>query len=249
MRVSASLPMLFPDLAPPAAVHAAKAAGFDAVELHWPYQTDAGEVADALDATGLPLLSINTARGDDGDFGLSALPDRGAEARRAIDAAIGYARRTRARFVHVMAGKAEGSQAEATFRDALLYACEGAQAHGLTTLIEPINGHDVPGYFLQDIDHAARIVDELACDGLRLMFDCYHVARMGGDVMSALKAHLPRIAHIQIAGVPDRAEPDHGTLDYRPILDWLDAQGWEGYVGAEYRPGMPGDFDWMTRLR
>ena len=144
MRFSANLGFLWNDRPLPEAIRAAKAAGFDAVECHWPYDVPAASVKAALDETGLPMLGLNTRRGDvgAGDNGLSAIPGRETEARAAIDEAVAYARALGTPNIHVMAGFAEGEAARQTFVSNLPYACETAAPHGITILIEPLNRYD-----------------------------------------------------------------------------------------------------------
>ena len=253
LSFSASLGFLWRDRSLPDAIRAAKAAGFDAVECHWPYDVPAAEVKAALDETGLPMLSLNTDRGDvaAGDNGLAALPDREPEARAAIDRALAYARATGTRAVHVMAGRADGPQARGAFRRNLRHACERAAPSGITILIEPLNRYDAAGYFLSSFAEAAALIDELARPNLRLMLDCYHLQITEGDVTRRLAALLPIAGHVQIAAVPDRGPPDHGELDYAHVLAHLAALGWTKPVGAEYRPA--GDTDaslgWLARYR
>ena len=235
-RFSANLGFLWTDRPLPDAIRAAKAAGFDAVECHWPYATEPAEVKAALDETGLPMLGINTARGDLSakENGLSALPGRMADARRAIDQALDYARAIGARAVHVMAGFASGPEAERTFVANLAYACD--KADDITVLIEPLNRHDAPGYFLSSTDQAERIIAVVARSNLKLMFDCYHVGRTEGDLVTRFKALQPIIGHVQFASVPDRGPPDRGEIDYAYVFRELGKQGWDGPLGAEYRP-------------
>ncbi|WP_374630989.1 hydroxypyruvate isomerase family protein [Pannonibacter indicus] len=238
-RYSANLGFLWSALPLPQAIRAAKAAGFDAVECHWPYETPAEEVKAALHETGLKMLGLNTRRGDvaAGDSGLAALPGREAEARAAISEAITYAAAIGCGAVHVMAGKAPVTEAsEATFRANLAYAAELAAPHGLTILIEPLNRHDASGYFLSNADQALAIIAAVGAPNLKLMFDCYHIQIQQGDVLRRLEAALPHVGHIQIAAVPDRGEPDRGELDYRWLLPRIDALGWSTPIGAEYRP-------------
>ncbi|MEJ6389338.1 hydroxypyruvate isomerase family protein [Gymnodinialimonas ulvae] len=251
-RFSANLGFLFAEYSLPDAIRAAHVAGFDAVECHWPYDTPAADVAAALAETGLPMLGLNTRRGDvaAGETGLAALPGREADARAAIDEAIDYARRIGAQSVHVMAGVAQGPEARATFAANLTYACRRAAAHGLILLIEPLNRFDAPGYFLSTTQQAADLIDTIDCPNLRLMFDCYHVGRTEGDVIARLTALYPIIGHIQFAAVPDRGAPDHGTLDYADVFAAITALGWYRPLGAEYKPdGRTEDtLAWMTDL-
>ncbi|MDW4498794.1 TIM barrel protein [Sulfitobacter sp. D35] len=253
MKFSANLGLLWTDRSLPDAIRAAKTAGFDAVECHWPYVVPTSETVAALEETGLTMLGLNTSRGDvaAGENGLAALPGRGTEARAAVDAAIVYAAATGTRNIHVMAGFSEGREARDTYIANIEYACDAAAAHGVTILIEPLNRYDAPGYFLTTTTQAADIIKTVGAGNLKLMFDCYHVQLMEGDVSHRLERLMPQIGHIQIAAVPDRGAPDHGELDYRHILGVLHDLGWDAPIGAEYKPG--GDTDaslgWLDDLR
>lgn len=254
MRYSANLGFLFTDLPLPQAIHAAKDAGFDAVECHFPYDVPAADVATALQETGLAMLGLNTWPGDKaaGDFGLAALTGREDEARAAIAQALDYAIATGTKAVHVMAGRTDGGKrAEATFRANLAHACDLAAAHGITILIEPINTRDVQGYHLSRTDHAQQIIAALGKPNLKLMFDCYHMQIMQGDLATHLRALLPVIGHVQIAAVPDRGEPDQGEVDYRWLMAHLGGLGYSGFIGAEYRPraGTLSGLGWLNRFR
>jgi len=211
------------------------------------------DVKSALHETGLPMLGLNTRRGDvdAGDNGMSAIPGREAEARVAIDEALEYAVDIGAQNVHVMAGVAHGEAAHHTFVENLSYACEHGAEHGLTLLIEPLNTHDAPGYFLQTTQQALEIINEVSASNLKLMFDCYHVGRTEGDVMATLKVTLPVIGHIQFASVPDRGPPINGEVDYARVFTEIKALGWHNPLGAEYKPKGDTDLslDWMRELR
>lgn len=252
-RFSANLGFLWQELSLPDAIRAAGAAGFDAVECHWPYDTPPEETRRALDEAGLAMLGLNTSRGNPqaGDNGLSALPNRRQEAVEAIDQAIGYAARTATRNVHVMAGKASGEEARNTFIDNLRYAAKKAAEAGIGILIEPLNSRDAPGYFLQTADQALDIIAAVGATNVRLMFDCYHVQIMQGDLTRRLQAAMEVIGHIQIAAVPDRREPDHGEVDYGHILGHLDAIGYDRPIGAEYRPAISTEagLGWLKTYR
>ena len=260
LQISASLGFMWPHLSHADAVRAAAAAGFDAVECHFPFAEDAAELRAACEAAAMPMLGINTPPGDlaAGDFGLAALPDRRDEALRAIDAAIGYAAAVGARNVHVMAGKpgeASPADAEACFVANLSHAADAAAAAGIGVLIEPINQRDVPGYFLSRLSHAVAILDAVDRPNLRMMFDCYHTQIMEGDLTRRIADVLGRIGHVQIASVPERAEPDRGEVAYERLLGALEAFGYTGFVGAEYRPAVTGPggaeagLGWLARYR
>ena len=243
MKFSANLGFLWTDRPLPDAIRAAKAAGFDAVECHWPYEVPVEEVKAALAETGLKMLGLNTVRGNTakGENGLSALPGREADARAAIDQAIAYAVAIDTANIHVMAGFATGDAAHETFCANLAYACAQAAPHGISILIEPLNRYDAPGYFLTTTEQAREIIAEVGSANLKLMFDCYHVQLMEGDLTHRLTALQPVIGHIQFASVPDRAAPDHGEVNYTHIFETIRDLGWLTPIGAEYKPG--GDTD------
>lgn len=253
IRFSANLGFLWTDRPLPDAIRAAKAAGFDAVECHWPYDIPADEVRTALEETGLEMLCLNTRRGDveAGDNGLSAIPGREAEARAAIDEAIDYAVAIKAGNIHVMAGFAEEPRARVAFIGNLKYACDRARENDLTILIEPLNAYDAPGYYLGNTAHAVEIILAVGAANLKLMFDCYHVGRTEGGVIDRLKALSPFFGHIQFASTPDRGAPDHGEIDYRAVFAEIKALGWRAPLGAEYKPKGETDasLTWMSTLR
>lgn len=246
MRFSANLGLLFRDRTFPEAIRAAAEQGFDAVECHWPFEHDPRAVRAVLAETGLPLLGLNTVRGDAeaGEFGLAAVPGREEEARAAIEQAVDYAARAGCRNIHVMAGRAEGRRGFETFVANLKEAARLAEPRGVGLLIEPLNTVDTPGYFLTDIVTAARVVEAVGSPALRIMFDCYHMQIMRGDLLNTVRHYLPIIGHIQFAGVPNRDEPDRGEVNYPWLLPAIEQLGYDGFFGAEYRP-VSEDFAWM----
>ncbi len=237
LKLSANLGLLWRERSLAEAMQAAAWAGFEALELHFPYDLPPATVGHALEQAGLPLLGLNTAPGDQpGDFGLAALPGREAEARAAIDQALVYAKALGARSVHVMAGKAAGAAARNAFIEALAYATKEAEASRLNILIEPLNDRDLPDYFLTDLNEARDILQAVAAPNLKIMYDCYHRQIMRGDHLAQIRAALSDIGHIQFAAVPDRGEPDQGEVNYRWLLPAIQDLGYGGWFGAEYRP-------------
>ncbi|ASJ72682.1 hydroxypyruvate isomerase family protein [Granulosicoccus antarcticus] len=252
-KFSANLGFLWTELSLPDAIRAARSAGFDAVECHWPYDTPTDDINAALAETGLSMLGLNARRGDTsaGENGLSALPDRITQARSFIDEAIQYASLTNTACVHVMAGFVSGSQAHKTFIENLQYACDQAASHNITILIEPLNSYDAPGYFLSTSEQAESIITEVDRTNIKLMFDCYHIQLMEGDLSNRLTRLLPIIGHIQFASVPDRGSPEHGEVCYRHIFDVLSKLGYKSALGAEYKPAGKTDqtLGWMSTLK
>ena len=252
IKFSANLGFLWDRQPLPDAIRAAKAAGFDAVECHWPYEFPVDEVRNALQETGLRMLGINTVRGDvkAGETGLSALIGREGEAKSTINQAVGYAAEVGAQNVHVMAGNRCDGADTGAFVGNLSYACNLAAVHGIGILIEPINHHDMPDYFLKTTGQAIDIITRVNKPNLKMMFDCYHVQIMEGDISRKLETLMSYIGHIQIAAVPSRAEPDEGELDYRHVFKKLVELGYDAPLGAEYKPRRTTEagLDWLQTI-
>ncbi|WGT51251.1 2-oxo-tetronate isomerase [Thioclava nitratireducens] len=250
-RFAANLTMMFTEHEFLDRFAAAKKAGFDAVEYLFPYDHPPEAIAERLRAHSLTQALFNLPPGnwEAGDRGLAALPDRAEEFRASIDTALRYAEATGVGRVHVMSGLASRQDVTAltAYRDSLRRVCDAAGAQGLDVVIEPINPRDMPGYFLDDFSFAADLIAELGLPNLKLQFDIYHRQILHGDVLMGLREMAPIIGHVQIAAVPDRHEPGTGELDDARILRELDALGYEGFVGCEYRPaGRTEDgLDWM----
>lgn len=247
IKLSANLGFLWTELTLPDAIRAAKSAGFDAVECHWPFEVPSAEINAALNETNMRMLGLNTLRGDLN--GLSAVPGREEEARQYIDQAITYANEIDCGAVHVMAGFTDQSaDAEAVYVENLRYACDQAKAANQTILIEPLNHYDAPDYHLSTIDGALRTIETVGSDNLKIMFDCYHIQIMQGDLKRRLSNCIDHIGHIQFAGVPDRMEPDAGEIDYSWLLREITEMGWDRPFGAEYRPRTTTDagLGWMS---
>lgn len=243
IKLSANLGFLWKELSLPDGIRAAKKAGFDAVECHWPYDTPVQDTLAALNETGLKMLGLNTVRGnvEKGENGLCALVGREDEARAAIDQAIEYAVAIGTPNIHVMAGFAQGQAAHEAFVENLKYACECASNLSITILIEPLNKYDAPNYFLQTSSQAKKIIEDVGADNIKLMFDCYHLQIMEGNISRRLVELKPIIGHIQIASVPLRQEPNNGELDYKHIFKVLTENGFDQPIGAEYKPATTTD--------
>lgn len=236
---SANLGFLWTDLPLPDAILAAGAAGFDAVECHTPYAFRSSDVLGALQETGLEMLALNTRLGTQvlGDFGVTAQPGRESEARENIDEAISYAVEIGCRKINVLAGRTGGTEeADATYCENLAYATDQAEKSAVTILIEPISGMD--DYHLTHVGHAVDTIEAVGADNLKILFDCFHTQIIEGDVVPTLERSLRHVGHVQFASVPDRAEPDHGDLDYSIVLPALVDVGYDGLFGAEYHPRM-----------
>lgn len=235
-RFAANLSMLFTEHPLDARFAAARAAGFRAVEMLFPYATPAADLRAWMDRSGLRMVLINTPAPDwdAGGRGCAARPGQQARFRAEFETALHYARVLEAGCIHVMSGCAAGPEAETALIANLRWAA--ARAPDLQLTIEPINPHDMPGYFLNDFNTTARVLDAAGRPGPGLQFDAYHAHHITGDVMGAWAQHGYRAVHVQVAGVPGRHEPVGGVIDYPAFFARLDADGYAGHVAGEYRP-------------
>ncbi len=245
-RLAANVSTLYPELPLVDRIAAASRDGFAAVEVQGPYAVAAAEFKRALDAARVELVLMNAPQGDyeAGERGLAALPGREREFEAAIATALDYARTVNAPRVHVMAGKppadAPRDACLRTYERNLAWACDQLAPHGITVTIEPINQRDMPGYFLSYQQQAADIIAAVNKPNLGLQMDFYHLQIMEGDLVRHLERHLARVVHVQIAGVPERHEPDTGEVNYWALFAHLDRLRYAGWVGCEYRPARSG---------
>ncbi|MBP9182859.1 MAG: TIM barrel protein [Fuscovulum sp.] len=247
-RFAANLTLLFTEVPMLDRPDWARRTGFDGVEVLFPYDHPMAEWERAL--AGMPVALINAPPGDwaSGDRGFAARPGYETAFRDSFLRAADYATRLGAARVHVMAGVAKGPQAEATYVENLAWAA--AQAPDLGLCLEPLNPEDMPGYFLNDYDQAARILDDLAHPRIGLQFDLWHAARLHGDATAVWQAHRDRVAHVQIAGFPARNEPGGGGFSLPALCDAVDALPGV-WIAAEYRParGTAQGLGWLQALK
>jgi 2-dehydrotetronate isomerase len=237
---TANIAFLFADRPFLKRITAAKEAGFERVECHFPYEHPVEELREHLDRAGVQLTGLNTAPGPSPeDWGLAGVPGREAAFREGFEQALAYATSLSASVIHVMAGivpPEERAAARKTYVANMRWAGERAAGTGVTLVLEPLNTRDKPGYLVSRSDEIADILAEIDRPEVKLLFDVYHIQIMEGDVLTRLARHWDRIGHVQIAAVPSRAEPDEGEVNYAAVLDALDARGWDGFVGLEYKP-------------
>ncbi|QJQ96753.1 MULTISPECIES: 2-oxo-tetronate isomerase [Halomonadaceae] len=245
IRLAANLSMLFNEHDFLDRFAAAAEAGFRGVEYLFPYAHAPEEIATALREAGLTQVLFNLPPGDweAGERGLASLPGREAEFRDSLIEALRYAEALGCPQVHAMAGLLPQdadhetiAAHQATYLSNLRLAAGEAAKAGCDVLIEPINIRDMPGYFLSRQHQAMAMLDEIGADNLKLQFDLYHCQIMEGDLIRHLERQFTRIAHVQIAGVPDRHEPDQGEVNFPALLERLESLGYEGWIGCEYRP-------------
>lgn len=239
-RFAANLSMMFNEHPFLDRFDAAAKAGFTAVEFLFPYEHKPEDVAVRLKRNGLKQVLFNLPPGDwnAGEKGFAARPDKFDELRQSLHTALPYAEATGVRRLHMMAGLADRHDPKAVdaFKKSVEWAADFLGDHGIDVVIEPINGRDVPGYFLNDFMFARDIIKELGIPNVGLQFDIYHCQILHGDVTTRLREMMPLIGHIQIASVPSRNEPAGEELNYPFLFAELDRLGYDNYVGCEYRP-------------
>ena len=220
----------------------ARAAGFTAVEYHFPYDYSPSALKERLEANGLTQVLFNMPAGDwaSGERGLAALPGRSAEFRAGVSKAVEYALALGVPRVNCLAGIRITGRSEAEHRQTLAanvrYAAEAFRANGLTLVLEAINRFDMPGFFLNKTSQVLDLIEEIAMPNILLQYDIYHAQREEGGLVDTLRSHLARIGHIQIADTPGRHQPGTGEINYPFILAQLDALGYRGHIGLEYIP-------------
>ncbi len=241
-RFCANLSMMFTEHPFLDRFAAAAQAGFTAVEFLFPYEWKAADIKARLADNGLQQILFNMPPGDwaMGERGLACLPGRQAEFRDGAKRALDYAATLGTQRLHCMAGLLPAGLPPATaaglYAVNLAWACEQALSAGVLVVIEPINHRDMPGFFLNTTGQGAALVDAIGRDRLALLFDIYHCQVTEGDVTSRMAALLDCIGHIQIADVPGRHEPGSGEINWPYVFGRMDAIGYGGWVGCEYRP-------------
>ena len=244
-RFAANLGFLFPELPLSERFGAAASAGFRAVEFARPYDREARELAELLEANGLEMVNFNLPMGDAaaGDFGIACLPGREDEFREGVGRAIAYAQVLGNGRVNCIAGKAPAGADPALLHSTLVtnlkYAAQEFRSAGITLLVEPINNVDVPGFVVARQAEGAALIAETGADNAGLQYDIYHAAMMGDDPVEGLARFSPVIRHVQFADAPGRNEPGTGKVDFAACFARLDALGYAGWTAAEYRPTRP----------
>jgi hydroxypyruvate isomerase len=241
---AANLSMLYPEHAFLDRFAAAADDGFSAVEYLFPYAFAATDLAAQLQAHGLQQVLFNAPPGDweAGERGMACLPGREAEFRQGFAQALDYAHTLACPRIHVMAGLVPAGHSRGSLRPVyeanLAWAAEQAATAGLDVLIEPINTRDMPGFYLNHQAQAHSVVQAVGAPNLKVQMDLYHCQIMEGDLAMQLRQYVPtgRVGHLQIAGVPERHEPDGGEVHFPYLFALLDSLGYTGFVGCEYRP-------------
>lgn len=258
MKIAANLSLLFTELPLIERVVAASAAGFDGVEIQFPYELPAIRLKEALEAAGMPLRLINLPAGDlmSGGPGLAAVPSRQTEFDAALQQALSYAAMVRPALVNVLPGRlAEGfksGQALACLIANLRKTAEAFQLLGIGVVVEAINPLDMPGFLINTPAQLDELLRAVGHPNLAAQYDLYHMARQGLDIQAGIALLVGRIGHVQFADYPGRGAPGSGELQFAPLLKALRDGGYEGWLAAEYRPGEAGTqagLNWLSEWR
>lgn len=241
-KFSANLTMLFTELPFLDRFRAASRAGFRGVEYVSPYEFYPGDISDRLKANRLKQVLFNLPVGNwnEGERGIAILAERRDEFRDGVATAIRYAKALECPQVNCLAGIApsdsDGAVLRATLVENLRYASDALAREGISLLVEPINTRDMPGFFLNTTAQALELIRDVGSPNLFVQYDVYHMHVMEGGTRTTLSQHLDRIKHIQIADHPGRHEPGSGEIAYASILKHIDDIGYDGWIGAEYKP-------------
>lgn len=220
---------------------ALKAAGYAGVEMadekHWPL----------LKAAGLELVTI-CAPGMDHGF---SDPSTHATLVPKVIAAIELAKANRSPSVIVFSGNADGrSHAEgvANCIAGLKQVAAAAERAGVTLLLEVLCRHDHGDYQANNNRFAVEVIRGVGSPRVKILYDLYHMFKMGEDVQREVIAHLDLIGHLHVAGAPRRNFPGLAPgqeMDYSGIVRAIHAAGYRGWWGQEFLP----DGDALDELR
>jgi hydroxypyruvate isomerase len=256
-RFSANLTMLFTEVPFLERFERAARAGFEAVEILFPYSSPLEELKQRLDANRLQLVLQDLPAGnwEAGDRGIACHPERVADFRAGVATAITYATALGVPRLNCLAGKRPAGVDEPALRRTLVenlrYAAAELRRSGLMLLLEPINTFDIPGFYVSRSDQALSILDEVGADNAYLLYDIYHAQRMEGELAATAQKNLARIGYVQVADNPGRNEPGTGEIDYAFLFAHLDRIGYDGWIGCEYKPAATTEVGlrWRERLR
>jgi hydroxypyruvate isomerase len=243
MKLAANLSMLFTEQPLLERFSAAKAAGFNAVEIQFPYVEKVSDIKAQLQNYNLECVLINVPAGDlmEGGEGLASVPGKEAEFSAALVECLNYVTALRIKRVNVLPGRcidvSKREQYLSTFKHNLNIAAQMFKPLGITVTFEAINTFDMPGFLIHNVQQMLAVVEESEHDNIKMQFDIYHMVRMEeGDVSAIIRRLGNQIGHIQFADCPGRGEPGTGELDFKSIFHAIEDSGYSGWVGAEYKP-------------
>ena len=253
VRFSANISLLFTEYALLDRFELARRAGFDAVEIQFPYNTPLDLLVRAKEQTGLDIALINLPAGDlmEGGEGLAAVPERTEQFAQALEIGVRYATALQVQSVNVLPGRCHAPQRREeyleTFHQNLKRTADHFHPSGIITTFEAINTFDMPGFLIHNFEQMQATLDAVHHPGLAMQYDIYHMSRMGEPVEQQLLALGECMGHIQFADLPDRGQPGSGTLDFERLFSTIAESNYHGWVGAEYMPqcGTQNSLGWL----
>ena len=256
-RFCANISTLFREVPLLERIGLAAAAGFDAIEMQFPYDQDPAVLKAELESQNLPLVLMNFPVGDlmTGGEGLAAVPGRELKFEQALAEARTFAEALRPASMNLLAGKPDSrhdrAQCQAVFESSLRKANLLTRELGIHLLTEPVNTVDLPGFFLSTEQQTLALIDAMPDIDLRMQYDIYHMLMMGSDVITSLPTVIKQIGHIQFSDLPGRTQPGLGTIDFEQIFGLIDSLDYPGYIGAEYFPTVAtsASLDWLKPYR
>lgn len=241
-KFCANLSLLFTEVPLLQRFAEAKKAGFSAVEIQFPYEVKLDELLKAKQESGLQVVLINVPAGDlmTGGEGLASVPDKQTEFAAALDLCVEYAEALEVEVVNVLPGRCMDEkrlpQYRQTLAKSLALAADKLAKINVRCSFEAINTQDMPGFVIHSSQQMQEILELVSHDNLYMQYDIYHMAMMDEDLPATLKACATKIAHLQFADVPGRGEPGSGELNLQNLFDIVITAGYQGWLGAEYRP-------------
>lgn len=242
LKFTANLSLLFTEVALVERFQAAKQAGFDAVEMQFPYSLDAKILKNSLEEQQLKLVLFNVDADDllQGGEGLACVPEKQDQFRRAVAQAVDYAKLLKPEIINVLPGRCLNENRKPryleTFRENLYFAVEAFAPLGIKTVFEAINVYDMPGFIVHNGRQMLNIMDQLKHPGLFMQYDIYHMEMMNDNPAEFIVRHADKIGHVQFSDCPGRGQPGTGQIDFGHIFSVIDKSAYSGWVGAEYKP-------------
>lgn len=256
LNFTANLSLLFTENTLIDRFKAAKQAGFNAVEIQFPYELSAAAIQNKLDEYDLKLVLFNVAAADllQGGEGLACVPEQRDQFRQAVAQTVEYAELLKPEAINVLPGRCldENRLAQylATFKENLCFAVEAFSPLGIKTVFEAVNTHDMPGFIVHSGAQMLGVLEELNCPGLLMQYDIYHMQMMGENPEEFIAEQAGKIGHIQFADCPGRGQPGTGRVNFDRVFSAIEESAYSGWVGAEYKPvgTTTESLDWFKML-
>jgi hydroxypyruvate isomerase len=254
LNFTANLSLLFTEVKLIDRFKAAKQAGFNAVEIQFPYELSASAIKDQLDEYGLKLVLFNVDAADllQGGEGLAPVPEKRDQFKNAVAQTVDYAELLKPEVINVLPGRCQDKSRLAhyleTFKENLGYAVEAFSPLGIKTVFEAVNTNDMPGFIIHSGAQMLDVLKEQNRPGLSMQYDIYHMQMMGENPEAFIAEHADKIGHIQFADCPGRGQPGTGRIDFERVFSAIEKSGYSGWVGAEYKPAgtTAESLDWLT---